>query len=179
MHGVRSVAVGVWHLYMSKALPPVWPCFQLHCNFICTNLIQPCATIIPEDRCTYIMQGVLVMKTMISIIFCLIFLHGTASAADENWGAIKHGSSSTVGDYEFYSDGTSSHTMGNYKFYSDGTSEHTVGDYTFDSKGGSSNKIGDYTFRSDGSHGLDVGDYHFYEGGSINSMGDYKFRSGD
>jgi len=119
------------------------------------------------------------MKTMLSIIVCLLLLPTTASAEDENWGTIKHGSSSKVGDYEFYSDGTSSHTIGDYKFYSDGTSEHSVGDYTFDSKGNSSNRIGDYTFRSDGRDGNDVGDYHFYDGGSISTLGAYKFRSGD
>jgi len=121
----------------------------------------------------------LVMRTMLSIIVCLIFLPNTVSADDENWGTIKHGSSNKVGDYEFYSDGTSSHTIGDYKFYSDGTSEHSVGEYTFDSKGNSSNRIGDYTFRSDGRDGNDVGDYHFYDGGSISTLGEYKFRSGD
>ena len=125
------------------------------------------------------MQGVVDMKTILSIIVCLILLPNTVSADDENWGTIKHGSSRTVGDYEFYSDGTSSHTIGDYKYYSDGTSEQTLGDYTFDSKGDSSHHIGDYTFRSDGSDGHDIGDYHFYDGGSIGILGDYRFRSGE
>ena len=157
--------------------PSAWACLQLHVNYICTNQIQPCATMKGNDGLHDIMQGVLVMKTMLSIIVCLLLLPSTAPADDENWGNIKHGSSNKVDDYEFYSDGTSSHTIGDYKFYSDGTSENTVGDYTFDSKGGSSHQIGDYTFRSDGRDGNDVGNYHFYDGGSINTLGDYKFRS--
>jgi hypothetical protein len=133
-----------------------------------------------KDRRSEIMQGVLVMKTaMLIFAACAVLFTAPVQAEDENWGTIKHGSSSKVGEYELYSDGTSSQTIGSYKFYSDGTSEQSVGAYTFDSKGGTSHRIGDYTFRSDGRSGQDIGAYHFYEGGSINSHGTYKFRVAD
>ena len=91
----------------------------------------------------------------------------SGSAGDEYWGNIRHGSSRTIGNSEFFEDGTSAQHIGTSRFYSDGTTETAVGDVTFSSDGEYSIKIGRQTFRSDGNNGIDIGRYHFYDGRSV------------
>lgn len=115
------------------------------------------------------------MKVFLFYIIIAGFISGAARAADEFWGAIEHGSSTKIGDYEFYEDGTSSTRIGDFKFYSDGTSETDIGDYTFRSDGHSSTRIGDHTFRSDGNDGVDIGNTHFYDGSSVTRIDGFKY----
>jgi hypothetical protein len=110
------------------------------------------------------------------ILTLLLTPVSTALAQDDYWGTIEHGTSTKIGEYEFYRDGTSSTRIGDMKFYSDGKTENTIGEYTFRSDGKSSIKIGDHTLRSDGRSGVDIGNTHFYQGGSVTTLDGYKFR---
>lgn len=123
-----------------------------------------------------IVQGGIV-KPVIMFIAAAVFSATPAFGQDAYWGTIKHGSSTRIGDFEHYADGTSSTQIGNFKFYSDGTSEHTVGNTTFDSQGNSATKIGTYTHRSDGTSGTDIGIFHFYDGGSLNRIDGFTYRN--
>jgi len=116
------------------------------------------------------------MKTIFYFFSIIILITSPCLAGDEYWGNIEHGDSHTIGNFEYYNDGTSSHQIGNTKYYSDGTSETAIGSFTYRSDGESSTKIGNHTYRSDGNNGVDIGSFHYYDGSSINTIDGFKYR---
>jgi hypothetical protein len=101
------------------------------------------------------------------LVFTAIILScaGAVHAEDEFWGNVEHGDSNTIGNFDFYEDGTSATRMGNFKFYSDGTTETNIGDFTFRSDGERSTEIGNFHFRSNGNNGTDIGKFQFNNDG--------------
>jgi hypothetical protein len=100
-------------------------------------------------------------KSWLVLIAIVLFCASSIQAGDKFWGNVDHGDSSTIGNFDFYEDGTSATRMGNFKFYSNGVSETTIGSSTFRSDGQSSTEIGNFHFRSNGNDGTDIGKFQF------------------
>ena len=100
-------------------------------------------------------------KTWLVLIAIVLFCAGSIQAEDKFWGNVDHGDSNTIGNFDFYEDGTSATRIGNSKFYSNGVSETNMGSSTFRSDGQSSIEIGKSHFRSNGNNGIDIGKSQF------------------
>jgi acetyltransferase-like isoleucine patch superfamily enzyme len=104
-------------------------------------------------------------KAWLVLIAIVLFCAGSIQAEAEFWGNVEHGDSNTIGNFDFYEDGTSATRIGNSKFYSNGVSETHIGSFTFRSDGQSSTEIGDFHFRSNGNTGTDIGKFQFNDNG--------------
>ena len=104
-------------------------------------------------------------KAWLVLITVALFCAGSIQAGDKFWGNVEHGDSNTIGNFDFYEDGTSATRMGNFKFYSNGTSETNIGSSTFRSDGQSSTEIGNFHLRSNGNTGTDIGKFQFNTNG--------------
>lgn len=100
-------------------------------------------------------------KAWLVLIAAVLFCAGSTEAEDQFWGNVEHGDSNTIGNFDFYEDGTSATRMGNSKFYSNGVSESNIGSFTFRSDGQSSTEINNSHFRSNGNTGTDIGKFEF------------------
>ncbi len=113
-------------------------------------------------------RSVFVVLLMVAI---LVLLSVLGFAEDPFWGNVEHGSSNSIGNFDFYQDGTSAIRINNFKFYSNGVSEDTIGSFTFRSDGQSSTEISSFHFRSNGNNGTDIGKFQF----NIHGPTIYKF----
>jgi hypothetical protein len=104
-------------------------------------------------------------KAFLVLIAVVLCCAGSIEAGDKLWGNVEHGDSNTIGNFDFYEDGTSATRMGNFKFYSNGVSETNIGSSTFRSDGQSSTEIGSFHFRSNGNTGTDIGKSQFNTNG--------------
>jgi hypothetical protein len=104
-------------------------------------------------------------RALLLLIIGVLCCTGPVEAEDQFWGNVEHGDSNTIGNFDFYEDGTSATRMGNFKFYSNGVSESNIGSSTFRSDGQSSTEIGKFHFRSNGNNGTDIGKFEFNNNG--------------